>query len=410
MKLTRLIIAAVVLSASGALTSASAQWVHCGGDGDTCTPTSKELITVRFGGEGDYVYVAFSNQIDIDCGKSMFGDPAPQETKECYFTTQNVLGVPEGNTFSPGHQPSSSGSHPYRWIRYESGNGWRYEIYNPNLNDNACAPYVELDCEYSSVAFALDYVAAAECATGYNVTCSVTENTPLLLQFGGATQFGPFKGQLYPGVVIVSEDNSLNCLDYFPVLQEYADAFHPIWDTLKNPTCLTMPLVAASATTVGTWELVKTCQGGGECDISYEVQVGTTQSSSETTTQTWSETVTLSMEAGFTLFGQGGKVSASSATTYANSDAFTEALSTTVTTTSTTVCEETVSSTNLALYQFTTSTTANCLSDPECSGVTHANSYFCAVDYPSDYMGPACLPIDCDSTDPLCLTCVNDST
>lgn len=61
-------------------------WIFCANEGQTCSFTGTKQV--RYGANGFYVYKVFTTS--VLCSNTVFGDPAPNQVKQCHYSSSTV--------------------------------------------------------------------------------------------------------------------------------------------------------------------------------------------------------------------------------------------------------------------------------------------------------------------------------
>jgi hypothetical protein len=172
-----------------------------------------------------------------------------------------------------------------------------------------------------------------------------------------------------------------------------------------NKVCQFAPILGKVGKTIGNWNrIVDTdCSAGTVCGNPVAIMVGTNYDNSTTNTTSWSNNVTASI-AKDGIIGVGRTVSLPASTNYAHSTSYyNEALGRIYSEARTATCSAGQSG-RMVMYQFGTTTSANCLKDGSCDKTTTTADVMCVMNPPFGYEGPQCLPGYCSTNDPLCLS------
>jgi len=378
-----------------AAAQATSIWVDCADEGQDCEPGTDDLVVMRYGTGENFTYVIVQGVAKVKCSNT-WGDPSHGDDKACAFIRKNVFAVPDAADFNTvadeGETFTIDGPGPV-WVRFGLDGRWIYTLAAgfqietvPCSND-----FFRMDplhgankiCQIGG-AYTLGQGDLIECAVE-NQDCRPDVAGPVLLKYGAEDG--------YDYRFVHQKDNTIPCTN------AYAGK-----DPRRGPhkRCYFQAVAPTGVETEGSWREVISCAGAG-CSISHAIEVGTERSNSWTTTEEWSQTVTTSMEAGFEIEGVGAKVSTSVSDSYAQSSAFTKALSITETQTYTAECASDPKYDSRALYQFGTVTREDCLENGDCDGATFTAQYVCVGNAPPGYAGPACVPGYC--ADALCTTC-----
>lgn len=176
----------------------SGVWTHCGYEGNTCTITSSQEVTVRYGVPGDYFYFTTKGVPYVPCN-NFFGDPKYGVRKRCSYTTTNVTYVPKYDSqFS--YCASEGGScHNYnygeRWLRYGVSGRWVYTTVSYDQKAYCSNSALGFDpirgtrkiCQMGPEVSGL-HSGFSTCANEGG-SCKITGNAPVLLRYG-AQEYG----------------------------------------------------------------------------------------------------------------------------------------------------------------------------------------------------------------------------
>jgi hypothetical protein len=373
------------------LQTTTSKWIPCASEGQTCTFSTSDVHTVRFGDGGKYYFVIVSGLSSIPCNTDSFGDPDLGNSKSCEYLNESVLPVDSSaytKTADEGGNVTIMQSSEPQWIRYGLNGAWVYALLDssgPNTivcgNDFFGIDPASGSTKQCQLGPSLPQQAGSytDCASE-GQTCSPATGETVIVQYGTSG------GYIYK----LAHADALSCsnqgIGYDPA--SGADK-HCGYKKVSHPT----------PTTVGTWTQVASCSGKG-CPISAEVTWGTEHSNSWETAQEWGVEVTTSVETDLTV---GAKVSATVSSHFAQSSAFTSALARSKYTTVSASCEGDPDATNRSLYQFSTTTNDECFFDGDCSGQTFLTTYICVSDPGAGYDGPQCVPGYC--SDAACSTC-----
>ncbi|XXF81194.1 hypothetical protein P2318_15945 [Myxococcaceae bacterium GXIMD 01537] len=381
----------LALGLGGAGAAHAANWTNCGSEGGNCSIPTGARAVIRYGSASNgFFYSGASGLTSVPC-TNFSGDPAWGQGKSCAYSTDLSLlnagtyytVANEGQTFNVGATPV--------WVRYGAGGRWYETVQSgPVTCSNA---FFNFDPNENSTKVC-QVGDAVNMATTTWTDCAAEDSTCALGSSGEIhgvlLRYGLNGNWTYR----ITDVDNIACRN---------DRFNkdPSYDQKK--LCQYAPL-RRQALTFGKWELKVACNG---CyNSQYTVQWGTERSSEQMQSQEWSTTVTTSLEEGFEIDGVSAKISYSVAQGYARSSSFTTSLSRTYGQSMSVTCGTGTGQENIRLYQFRTSTTAECLLAGTCSGETFTTETFCAVNPPANYQGPQCLLSQCNtSVNAFCTTC-----
>ncbi len=396
-------------------TTAPSQWYDCAEQGGDCRPQFDDVVTMRYGSNGNYTYILTKGVDAIPCD-DYFGNPSSKKKDNtCGYNTANPLNVPAESEFdaehswTPGTDVSFSGTGMV-WIRYGGDGGWIYsmaegdnyaqntpcdeEYYGFNPMPNGGSPI----CEYA--VYTDDEINLDDDPEHPNprVDCASKGET-CEIDVQGAVLAGYGDNERFDWRFLHYADDQFECdTDTFGV--------SPGSSTDKHKQCYYQKLSTPANATLsnGSWVLLDSCTGQ-DCSVSHEIGYGTSRTSTWGTTAEWSVTVTQSVELGLEVTNLGVKADGSVSGTFANSISYQNALDVDYSVSDTVTCND-GSAQSRGLWQFVTSTTTPCLDDSACAGTTNTYYYQCVSDAPTGYPGPACLPGYCVEDDQgLCGSC-----
>lgn len=360
-------------------------WAACGSEGGSCQMPPSTRAVVRYGSPGKYFYYATDGITSAPCS-NYNGDPSVNVGKQCHYTTN--LTIAQSFTRCSGEGGACDVGGAPVWVRYGVPGRWYETVqtgYVPCNNDYFHydpAPNQFKFCEVGAP-LKTDDTGFQTCAAE-GQTCSLPSTIDgVLMRYGADTRWR----------YRIADTTSIGCSN---------DIFNddPAEGTYKFCQYAVLP---AKAGTTGAWTQAASCAGCGY--LNQAVTWGTQRTDTTTITQQWTQTVTTSMEAGFSIEGITGKVSSSVANSYAHGTAFATALTTSYGQTVTANCQATAPGESLAIYQFSTTTDAECVRESGCVGHTYTNSFVCVHNPPVGYTGPRCAPNDC--ADLNCTTCLS---
>ncbi|MFY0619349.1 MULTISPECIES: hypothetical protein [unclassified Shimia] len=371
----------------------SDSWSNCASEGDHCYPSSKGLVTMRYGEGENYTYIVTEGFDRIACN-DFWGSPSDSSDNKCAYTTANLLGVTpddsfkkiadEGDSFTLANVETVGDQ--MHWIRYGAEGTWIYTVMaNDGSETMACTNdyfnYNPLDgtdktCEYSQAAYyeLSDPSSLQECASE-GQPCDVNSGDVVLIRYGAEN--------LYNWRFIHSGNAQYECANETFGADPVQVAKRCDWMTVSP----------AAISTIGRWIEVTSCGGAG-CSISQVISVGTSRTNTWSFTDQWQTSVTESVEESFTIAGTGDKVSEQVSISFASSAGYQTALTESVTVSTKAVCDPVDGETRW-LYQFQTDTTEDCLENASCSGTTLTTDYQCVSNPPAGYAGPECVPGYC---------------
>lgn len=383
-------------------------WVNCANEANHCYPITDGLVTMRYGDDNNYTYIITEGLERISCN-NFWGDPDKGTDKSCAYTVANPFAVAPNDTYvdiaKQGERfilpVDPHAPHKIHWVRYGSGDRWMYTVMAADGAESmACtndrfsynpAPDTKKVCQYSEGAYYTlsDFETLIECATQGQNCVPINASAVILMRYGVENK--------YDWRFVHQSSGSYPCNnDFFNP--------NPVHETKR---CFWTTVAPAAIFTEGSWLKVGSCQGVG-CPISETISVGTNRTNTWTTSADWSTTVTASIEEDFGVAGTGTKVTEEVATSFALSEGYQVALSTSLTESFTATCDPVGAANSRVLYQFRTETTETCLQSGECNGLTFTADYACISDPPAGYQGPQCVPGYCSTDDPLCqLPCAN---
>ncbi|WP_420209545.1 hypothetical protein [Candidatus Electronema sp. JC] len=352
---------------------AQQKWASCAQEGNVCVvppPLRGKLISLRYGAEGKYSFKFFKGRDSWPCNNDVNGDPAPGKKKSCQIMTGNLKSIEDlpdsswqfvanANKYVPKHTPENQ----LRWIRYGAGTKWTYDIIDGSgvqkcstaaLSEVDPAPGVTKKCYLGPKLDQVKYVAGEleYCASQFSSCYDLaTSSSMFVFKYGSEDRWINRMMSVYDdehGAALKCDNNTFG-------RNPHDDARKFCYQgALKN---LELP----SSTTTAKWQQVgigSGCQGGS---IDHEVSYGATRSEEWTTAEEWSQSVATSLSGAFMGLGP----SIETTTAFAHSESYTKGLSTEVTRTTTFPCQCEPNTTS-RIYQFQTSTKADCLSSQSC--------------------------------------------
>ncbi len=90
-------------------------WIFCANEGQTCSFTGTKQV--RYGANGFYVYKVFTTS--VLCSNTVFGDPAPNQVKQCHYSSSTVstpTPTPTPITPTPTRTPTPTPPTDGSWI------------------------------------------------------------------------------------------------------------------------------------------------------------------------------------------------------------------------------------------------------------------------------------------------------
>ncbi len=397
------------------LTALSAQaidWRTCASEGQTCTIPQNQPVIVRYGSASTaYFYYSMAGVPKFKCG-NFNGDPSPTVGgKSCAYSADTLLGFTDNSillTPIAAEGKTVSGTSNLRWVHYglpksttnnNKGTWWNtiqaetWKCTNSAMNYDPTQGQPPKSCYEGmpvSVQLGTDKVTPAwrECGSE-NGTCTIAaglKGSPIVLRYGVGSNW------TYRIATLNNDTVSIKCqtstFDVDPISQ--------------NKFCEYVPIIPKAGATIGQWtKIIDTnCGSSGlTCGNQIALTVGTDYSTSNTKSSEWSKTVSASINYGGIL-GIGASVGVSSS--YGGSTSYTAALTSSKSEEKTSNCATTQPG-RLVAYQFSTTTSANCLKDGACNNTTSTLDVQCVMNPPPGYNGPQCLPGYCGANDPLCL-------
>ncbi len=402
------------------LPAQAVDWFHCAKEGETCTIPGNEPVLVRYGHPNyGYIYQSMLGKDKIACN-GFNGDPEIGVTgKTCSYTNapgfadNTIVSIPIAN-----QDQSVTWSKQLRWVHYgltsstiNGGQGtwwntlqsenWKCSDDGVNFNPTPGQTDMKKCYEGLPVAAQVDTdgvtplwqscgVENSDCVIPVNL-----KNTPLVLRYGSGSQ--------WTYRIAMLSKAKIKC-------QTQTFGQNPV-NVAK--VCEYVPIVPPAQIT-GQWNQIidTSCAANTtSCNIRFDLYYGTDYTADYTKNQmkAWANVVKTSLQKNGLPVLNGKTASSSALTAYSDSKTYQSAL-THVLMPIRTKCAITSSynptpGSTIKVYQFATSSAANCLKDGSCDKTTSTKDLFCVSNPSADYQGPQCLPGYCDPNDPLCRTC-----
>ncbi|MFC1751510.1 hypothetical protein ACFL2V_22330, partial [Pseudomonadota bacterium] len=346
-----------------------------------------DRVLVRYGklDKNNYFFFGVEGESSVPCS-NFTGNPSNGDSKQCWYNEDSAsIPTSSWNECASERGDCDTGVNEPIWIKYGADAKWLYTVQSGSFTcDNDHFGWDPNKGTHKScwVGYPLIYSPEPDwttCATE-GQTCDLTttnfNNTGIMIRYGVNNSWN-YK--------IATQSDSFDCTD-----DNFGD---PAVGTHK--ACGVTSYLESAVVTQGKWNKIGDC-GGVQCSTSFAVTWGSTWASSVTNQQTWSVGVTDSVTAGIAIPPEKAEETIGYSESYANSTTYQQSLSDTYSETFTVNCGTAGVDEYKAVYQFATSSAADCLTGTgQCSSDTHTQDYICYTGDQELSTPPQCLPNAC---------------
>jgi len=393
--------AAAVLITSSFANASDDVWTACGNQGKNCDIATQDRVLVRYGnlGKNNYFFFGVQGESAVPCS-NFVGNPSDDDSKQCWYN-EDSSSIPNTtwNKCADERGACNTGTDTPIWVKYGADDKWLFTVQNRTFT-----------CDNDHFGWDPDVGTTKSCWVGYPAiypsegpdwtTCATEGNTCDLM----ATN--------YSNTGIIIRYGVGDAWNYKIATQ--SDSFECNNDNFGNPddgpnkACGITAYLASGVITEGVWNEVLTCRGAN-CGAKFSITWGSTWSDSVTNQQTWSASVTDSVTAGIAIPPEKASETIAYSGSYANSTTYQQSLSDSLTGSVAVTCDEPVGSDDFrAIYQFATSSAADCLTGTgQCSSKTQTQDYICYTGAQPLPTPPQCLPNACVDGS-YCTKCMTD--
>ena len=361
-------------------------WTACGNEGKNCNIATLDTVLVRYGisDKNNYFFFGVEGEKNVPCS-NFNGDPSDGDSKQCWYN-EDASSIPtQWNECASERDNCDTGVNDPIWVKYGADGQWLYTVQSGTFScDNDHFGWDPIKGTHKScwVGYPIIYTSTptwTTCATegqSCDLTSTSDNNTGIMIRYGADSDW-TYK--------IATQSNSFGCNN-----DNFGDP-----DKGTHKACGVTSYLESAVVTAGEWVEVDSCRGE-ECTISYALTWGSTWSSSVTNQDTWSVGVTESMTAGIAIPPEKAEETIGYSESYAHSTEYQTSLSDSYDQTLTVNCGTAGTGEYKAIYQFSTSSAADCLTGTgQCASETHTQDYICYSGTVDGAPAPQCLPNAC---------------